>query len=55
MYNTDCDCVGPKNGEPFCYCMMKEKGIYESNGNWIDPSRDDKIISDVKKEDKSDE
>ncbi len=35
---TSCACVGPKNGEPLCPCMMR--GVRQRNGRWIRPEQD---------------
>ncbi len=37
---TYCYCTGCKNGEPFCPCIMKEKGIIQRNGRWVRPEKD---------------
>lgn len=33
-----CNCIGPRNGEPYCPCRMR--GVIERNGRWIQPERD---------------
>lgn len=35
-----CFCVGKQNGEPYCPCMMKAKGVFRRNGRWIEPEHD---------------
>lgn len=39
-----CFCMGPQNGEPFCPCIMRERGIIKRDGKWIEP---EKVIGDV--------
>ncbi len=33
-----CNCIGPRNGQPRCPCMMV--GIVERDGRWIQLERD---------------
>lgn len=39
-----CFCIGRQNGEPYCPCVMREKGIIKRNGKWIEP---EKAVGDV--------
>jgi len=39
-----CSCVGRQNNEPFCPCMMREKGVFKRDGSWVIPER---TLSDV--------
>jgi hypothetical protein len=32
-----CCCVGRQDGEPFCPCEMKARGIHKKSGRWIEP------------------
>lgn len=40
---SSCFCVGCQNGEPFCPCVMKAKGVYRINSGWVIP---DTVIQD---------
>lgn len=42
-----CGCIGPQNGEPYCPCMMRAKGIVRRNGRWVEPERDLGPVMDV--------
>lgn len=40
MNNHACFCTGPKNGQPYCPCEMKRRGIVQRNGRWVEPEKD---------------
>lgn len=35
-----CMCIGPQNGEPYCPCKMRSRGVYKRDGRWVEPERD---------------
>jgi len=37
---STCYCIGPQNGEPLCPCRMKDLGVVNKNGRWIQPEID---------------
>ena len=39
-----CNCIGPQPGEPFCPCMMRQRGIFRRNGRWIEPARGERDL-----------
>jgi len=42
-----CACMGPKHGDPYCYCEMLSKGLIPSeNYKWTQEDKDklDKIL-----------
>ena len=38
--SNSCGCVGPQEGQPLCPCMMRQRGIVQKNGRWIQPEQD---------------
>lgn len=45
---TECFCVGPKNGEPFCRCDMLRRGVYQRDGQWVEPPKGEVIHGPVR-------
>lgn len=45
--NSACNCIGAQNGEPFCPCAMRTRGIFERDGKWIEPAAKEKILGSV--------
>ena len=41
-----CFCIGPQNGEPYCPCEMRSRGIFQRDGKWIEP---EKVVGAVRK------
>jgi hypothetical protein len=37
---SSCNCIGPQRGEPYCPCLMRDKGVFQRNGRWIEPEQD---------------
>lgn len=37
---TPCFCTGPQNGEPYCPCLMRAKGVYKRGNRWVEPEHD---------------
>ena len=34
-----CGCVGKQNGEPFCPCEMRSRGVHKRGDDWVIPER----------------
>ena len=44
----ECFCVGKKNGEPYCRCEMQIRGVYQRDGQWVEPPRNEIIHGPVR-------
>ncbi len=45
-----CCCIGAQDNQPCCPCEMRRKGIFQRNGEWVEPER---VIGKVKEKAKT--